>query len=362
MIRPSPLDGAESELPRAAMDTHDRDDLKVFAGRASRDLAESICRSLDLPLGQGHTDMFPDGELIVKLQEDVRGRDCFVVQSTYNPVNAHLMELLIYIDCLRRASARRITAVIPYFGYARQDRKDEGRVPITAKLVANLITTAGANRVLAMDLHAEQIQGFFDIPVDHLHAAPVVLKHIEGLRDKIGDFVLVSPDVGNVKTANRFANALGGDFAIIDKRRKSGTEVESANIVGEVKGRTVLMVDDMITTAGTVCEAAKLVKRAGARDVIAAATHPVFVGLAMERLAESPISRIIVTDTIPTEGRCKPIAEKLTQLSVARLLGEAIYRIHHNKSVSSLFTGNNKCSEGFEAMATAPVNAPPGGD
>ncbi len=319
------------------MSNADRDDLKIFAGRASIDLAEAICRGLDLPLGQAHTDMFPDGELIVKLNEDVRGRDCFVVQSTYNPVNAHLMELLIYIDCLRRASARRITAVIPYFGYARQDRKDEGRVPITAKLVANLIATAGANRVLAMDLHAEQIQGFFDIPVDHLHASPVIVNYLESIREQIGDVVLVSPDVGNVKIASKFAGWIGGDFAIIDKRRKSGTEVVSANIIGEIKGKTILLVDDMISTAGTMCEAAKLLCSRGASNIIAAATHPVLVGLAMERLAESPISKVIVTDSIPTGARCRPIEDKIVRLSVAKLLGEAIYRIHHNKSVSSLF-------------------------
>ncbi len=322
------------------MTAPDRSNLKIFAGRASRDLAERICRHLDLPMGQGHTDLFPDGEVIVKLEEDVRGRDCFIVQSTYNPVNAHLMELLIYIDCLRRASAQRITAVLPYFGYARQDRKDEGRVPITAKLVANLITTAGADRVLALDMHAEQIQGFFDIPVDHLHAAPVIVRHLSELIEPLGPIVLVSPDVGNVKTANRYATWLGGELAIIDKRRKSGSEVQSANIIGEVTGRTVIMVDDMISTAGTMCEAARLVKKNGARDVIAAATHPVLVGLAMERLAEAPISKIIVTDTIPTGARCAPIEHKLEELSVAELLGQAIYRIHHNMSVSSLFKQN----------------------
>jgi len=319
------------------MSRSDRDQIKIFVGRASRDLAEAICRHMDIPLGQGHTDMFPDGEIIVKIDEDVRGRDCYVIQSTHHPVNAHLMELLIYIDTLKRASASSITAVIPYFGYARQDRKDEGRVPITAKLVANLITTAGADRVVAMDLHAEQIQGFFDIPVDHLHAAPVITKYFEGIWQDLGDVVLVSPDVGNVKTANRYAQWLGGELAIIDKRRKSGTVVESANIIGRVKGRTVLMIDDMITTAGTMCEAAKLVMEQGAKDVIAAATHPVLVGMAMERLAEAPISRVIVTDTIPCGPRCQPIEHKLVELTVAGLLGDAIHRIHHNQSVSSLF-------------------------
>ncbi len=318
----------------------DSDDLKIFCGRASRELCERICNHLGLPIGQGHTHMFPDGEIIVKLEEDVRGRDCFIIQSTYHPVNAHLMELLIYIDCLRRASARRITAVLPYFGYARQDRKDEGRTPITAKLVANLISTAGADRVLAMDMHAEQIQGFFDIPVDHLHAAPVIVEHLLSIRDEWGKMTLVSPDVGNVKVANKYASWLGGDLAIIDKRRKSGTEVESTHIIGDVKDSTVMMVDDMISTGGTMCEAAKLVMEYGAKQVIAACTHPVLVGLALERLAESPIRKVITTDTIPTKPRCKPLESKLVELSVAGLLGEAIHRIHHHKSVSILFQFN----------------------
>ncbi|MCC6679559.1 MAG: ribose-phosphate pyrophosphokinase [Phycisphaeraceae bacterium] len=322
------------------MSRDDRQEIKLFCGRASRELAERICRYLKLPLGQGHTDMFPDGELLVKIEEDVRGRDCFVVQSTYHPVNAHLMELLIYIDCLRRASAQRITAVIPYFGYARQDRKDEGRTPITAKLVANLITAAGANRVLALDLHAAQIQGFFDIPVDHLNAMPALVKYLESVRKELGPLVLVSPDVGNVKVAAQFANVLNADLAIIDKRRKSGLEVKSAHIIGDVKDKTALMVDDMISTAGTMCEAARLIMSQGAKDVIAACTHPVLVGLAMERLSDSPISRIIVTDTIPCGERCAPIQDKLVELSCAELLGEAIHRIHHNRSVSSLFNKN----------------------
>ena len=312
-------------------------DVKVFCGRASRDLAERICRHMNSPLGQGHTDIFPDGELLVKIEEDVRGRDCFIVQSTYHPVNAHLMELLIYIDCLKRASARRITAVLPYFGYARQDRKDEGRTPITAKLVANLITAAGADRVLAMDMHAEQIQGFFDIPVDHLHAAPVIADYFTQLKDELGDTVLVSPDVGNVKTAKIYATWLGADLAIVDKRRKSGSDVSSENIIGEVDGKTVLMIDDMISTAGTMCAAANLVMARGAKQVLAACTHPVLVGLAMERLAEAPINRIIVTDTIPCGPRCKPIEDKLVTLSIAELLGEAMLRIHQDQSVSRLF-------------------------
>jgi len=319
------------------MSASDRDHMKIFAGRGGLSLAEAMCEHLELPLAQGRVDLFPDGELIVKVEEDVRGRDCFVVQSTCEPVNDHLMELLTYMDCLRRASAKRITAVIPYFGYARQDRKDEGRVPITAKLVANLIVAAGADRVLCMDLHAAQIQGFFDIPVDHLSAAPVFLEYFDAIRQDLGDLVLVSPDVGNVKVANNYASMLNADLAIIDKRRESGTNVVSKNLIGEVRGRHVLMVDDMISTAGTVCEAARLVIDHGATGVMAAATHPVLVGLALERLADAPIERIIITDTIPDGRRLDPIREKLDVLTVARLLGDAVHRIHHDLSISALF-------------------------
>jgi ribose-phosphate pyrophosphokinase len=227
----------------------DADGLKVFTGRANPQLAQKICDYLQIPLGRGRTELFPDGELIVKVEEDVRGRDCFIIQPTSHPINAHLMELMIWIDCLKRASAERVTAVIPYFGYARQDRKDEGRTPITAKLVANLIERSGADRVVAVDLHAAQVQGFFDIPVDHLSASPVIIKWFKSL--KLSNRVFVSPDVGNVKRAQVYANILGGDICIIDKRRKSGSVVETKNIIGDVEGKNVLMVDDMITTAGT---------------------------------------------------------------------------------------------------------------
>ena len=319
------------------MSASDADTLKIFHGRASRDLCERLCNYLQLPIGKATTRMFPDGEIMVKIDEDVRGRDCYVVQSTHDPVNAHLMELLIYIDTLRRASAGQITAVVPYFGYARQDRKDEGRVPITAKLVANLITAAGANRVLAMDLHAAQIQGFFDIPVDHLHAGPVLLDYFKKLQAKTkGEIVMVSPDAGNAKMASVFANYLGIDIAIIDKRRQSGTEVTSTNIIGDVKGKHVFMIDDMISTAGTIQQAALLVKEKGCKGVVVACTHAVLVGLAMERLAEAPIDQVVVTDTIPESDRYAPIRDKLVVLSVADLIGEAIHRIHHNRSVSSL--------------------------
>ncbi len=319
------------------MSMADRDHLKIFHGRAGEHLATAMCKHLNIPVAQGKTDLFPDGEMLVKLDEDVRGRDCFVVQSTCDPVNANVMELLIYIDCLRRASARRITAVIPYFGYARQDRKDEGRTPITAKLVANLITAAGADRVLCMDLHAAQIQGFFDIPVDHLSASAVFCEYFDGIRADLGDLVIVSPDVGNVKVANMYASLLDADLAIIDKRRESGMKVASKNLIGEVDGKTVLMVDDMISTAGTMCEAAKMVKKHGAVRVIAAATHPVMVGLALERLAEPVFDAVIITDSIPNGSRLKLIEDKLTCLTVANLLGEAVHRIHHDMSVSALF-------------------------
>ncbi len=315
----------------------DRDHLKIFGARAGHELASEVCAHLDLPEGVARTDLFPDGELIVRIEEDVRGRDCFVVQSTGHPVNANLMELLIYIDCLRRASARRITAVIPYFGYARQDRKDAGRTPITAKLVANLVTAAGADRVLCMDLHAAQIQGFFDIPVDHLTASTVISEYFLDMRSELGDLAIVSPDVGNVKVANAYADILDAELAIIDKRRESGDSVASRNLIGDVTGRTVLMVDDMISTAGTICEAARLVMDRGADRVIAAASHPVLCGLALDRLRDAPIDLIVTTNSIPDRGRLDPIRHKIVERSIAPMLGEAMWRIHHDMSISALF-------------------------
>src|SRR5438874_6880332 len=288
----------------------DADKLKVFTGRANPTLAQRICDYLQIPLGNGGTELFPDGELIVKVDEDVRGRDCFIVQPTSHPVNAHLMELFIWIDTLKRASAQRVTAVIPYFGYARQDRKDEGRTPITAKLVANLLERAGADRVVSVDLHAAQVQGFFDIPVDHLTAAPVLVKWYKSL--KLKNNVFVSPDVGNVKRAQVYANMLGGEICIIDKRRKSGSEAEAAHIIGDVEGKNVLMVDDMITTGGTVTAACKILRDHGVSEIYISATHAVFAPPAMERLAECPFTKMAVTDTIPIGTRADAIKDRLT--------------------------------------------------
>jgi ribose-phosphate pyrophosphokinase len=324
--------------------------LKVFAGRTSAYLAKRVCQHISQELskangkpvsfemGQCLVESFPDGEVFVKLHEDVRGRDCYVVLSTCQPVNDNLMELLVFVDCLRRASAKRITAVLPYFGYARQDRKDEGRVPITAKLVANLMTAAKIDRVLTIDLHAAQIQGFFDLPVDHLSATPVFFDHFANRREELDELCLVSPDVGNVKVAEGFANLLGGDLAIINKRRVSGSEVTTGHLIGNVRGKTVLMFDDMISTGGTVAKAAKLVMDEGAKKVIAAATHGVFAGAkAAENLSTPAISEIIVTNTVPLTDRINPIRHKVTELCVGDLLGEAIHRIHSNLSISALF-------------------------
>jgi ribose-phosphate pyrophosphokinase len=319
------------------MSWQDAYELKIFAGRHCIDLAGRICDRLELPLGHARTEVFPDGEMIVHVDEDVRGRDCFVVLSTCAPVNENLVELLVFADSLRRASARRITAVIPYFGYARQDRKERGRVPITAKLVANMIATAGFDRVLALDLHAAQIQGFFDLPVDHLAAGAIFLRHFNSMREALGEIVVVSPDVGNVKIANTYADMLGGDLAVVYKKRLSGDAVKSDTLIGEVDGKTVLMVDDMISTGGTICEAAELVERLGARRIIVASTHAVLVGRAVERLAASPVSQIVITNTIPPEGRLGAIADRTEVLCVSELLAEAIDHIHLNKSVSALF-------------------------
>ncbi len=310
-------------------------DLRVFSGHGNPHLAERVVNYLGTSLGRVELKRFPDGEISLKLFEDVRGRETFVIQSTGAPGNDNLMELLIYIDCLKRASANRITAVIPYFGYARQDRKDEGRVPITAKLVANLLTVAGADRVVTLDLHAAQIQGFFDIPVDNLSAEPVITAFFESLTD--GPLTLVSPDIGNAKRARMYAERLGGELAVIDKRRVSGSEAVSYNIIGDVEGKTVLMVDDMIATAGTVVQAAKIVRERGATRVVATATHGVLCGPAIERLSAAGIDHLAVTDTIPLTEEARRRLPNLTVLTVSELLGEAIRRIYRNESVSSLF-------------------------
>jgi ribose-phosphate pyrophosphokinase len=312
------------------------DNLKIFSGSSNPGLASAVCKYLGIPLGGARLDRFPDGEKVIRVEDDVRGRDCFVIQSTCRPVDEHLVELLIYLDCLRRASARRVTAVIPYFGYARQDRKDEGRVPITAKLVANLIATAGADRVLAIDLHAAQLQGFFDIPVDHLTGELVLSKYF---RDKkIGNLTVVSPDVGNIKIASAYAARLGGDLAIVHKKRVSGSEVEAHEIIGEVAGRNILMCDDIIATAGTVCSAAKLVKERGAGKIYVGATHGVLAGEALERLEQAPIDEVVVTDTVPLRDETKTRGNiNVKVLTVSAMLGEAVKRIHRDESVSSLF-------------------------
>jgi ribose-phosphate pyrophosphokinase len=315
------------------------DQLKVFSGSANRPLAEAIARYLKKPLGECVFTRFPDGESFVKITEDIRGRDIFVIQPTCAPQNDNLMELLLFIDAAHRASADRITAVIPYYGYARQDRKDEGRVPISAKLVANMLQAAGVDRVMAVHLHAHQVQGFFDIPVDHLLSEPVFVKHFGAMH--LPNLTVVSPDVGNVKTARRYAELLNGDLAIIDKERVSGTEVRAGAVIGDVKGRTVLMVDDMITSGGTITKAAALLRAVGAGDIYVAATHAVMCENAVASICQSPIKSVAVTDTIPLCQEARKL-KNLTQLSLAPLLGEAIKRIHLHQSVSELFLRKSK--------------------
>jgi ribose-phosphate pyrophosphokinase len=311
-------------------------DIKLFAGNSNPTLARSICDQLHLPLSRAEVGRFSDGETSVEVGENARGLDCFVVQSTCRPVNDNLMELLIMIDALKRASAGSITAVIPYYGYARQDRKVAPRTPITAKLCADLLTAAGANRVLSMDMHAGQIQGFFDIPFDHLYAAPVLLEH---MRQKLSDpsqIVIVSPDAGGVERARAYSKRLGTTLAIVDKRRTKANVAEVMNLIGDVKDRDAVLLDDMVDTAGTLTQAAEALKAQGARRVVAYATHGVLSGPAITRIMSSPIEEMVVTDTIPPtkEGLACP---KLTTLSVATLFAEAISRIHRADSLSSLF-------------------------
>ncbi len=306
----------------------------VFSGNSNPALAGAICEYLDLELGKAEISCFPDGEKLIRLESDVRGRDVYIIQSTCTPVDENLVELLVFLDCVRRASAARITAVIPYLGYARQDRKDAGRVPITAKLMANIITSAGADRVLALDMHAKQLQGFFDIPVDHLTAEPVLVQYLK--QKRIPDLTVVAPDVGNMKTASCYASALNAELAIINKRRLTGQEILCEEIIGSVEGRNVVMVDDMISTAGTIAGAATMVKDRGAKKVVVGATHGVFAGPAVERLTAAPIDEVFVTDTIPLRGAVKEM-KHLKVLSVASLIGEAMRRIHSNESISTMF-------------------------
>ncbi|GIW70980.1 MAG: ribose-phosphate pyrophosphokinase [Planctomycetota bacterium] len=317
-------------------------DLVVITGNAHPRLARAVTDSIGIELGEVRCGRFPDGEIEVKVLCDVRGSDCFVVQPTCHPVNDNLMELLVLIDCLKRASARRITAVIPYFGYARQDRKDEGRVPITAKLVANLLERAGAHRVLTLDLHAPQIQGFFDIPVDHLYASPVLGTYLRQLQ--IENLVVASPDVGGSKMAWSYAKLLGGRFAMVEKRRVSAEETQVQFVIGDVKGCNVVLVDDMISTGGSIVEAACVLKDKGANEVYICATHPVLAGNAVAKLCEAPVKQVILTDSIPTEGKIQD--PRFHICSVAPLLGEAIRRIHRHESISSLFRGSARGMRG----------------
>lgn len=309
-------------------------ELKLFSGRANLDLSEGISKSLDIDVGELEITAFSDGEINVYINENVRGMDCFLIQPTCSPAQTNLMELLIMIDAFRRASARRITAVIPYFGYARQDRKVQPRVPITAKLVADLLGAAGADRVLTIDLHAGQIQGFFDIPVDHLFAAPLIIENFQKL--DLPNLTVVSPDSGGVERARAFAKRMDAPLSIIDKRRERENVVDAMNVIGDVAGRNVLIVDDMIDTAGTLTEGARALIEQGAIAVYASATHAVFSGPAIDRIENSEIVQVLVTDTIPLNPRALE-CPRIQVLSIASLLGDAIQRIHSESSVSSLF-------------------------
>jgi ribose-phosphate pyrophosphokinase len=307
--------------------------MRLFSGNANPELAREICRGLRMPLGKVSLTTFSDGELYCQILENVRGKDVFVIQPTSCPVNNHLMELLIMIDALKRSSAARITTVVPYYGYARQDRKDKPRVPISSKLVADLLTAAGTHRILAMDLHAGQIQGFFNIPVDHLYAAPVLIEHLK--RMKIPHATVVSPDAGGVERARAFAKRLGAELAVVDKRRTAPNEAEVMHVIGSVAKRNVIICDDMIDTAGTLVHTVEAIRKQGARKVYACATHGVLSGRALERLRSAPIDEIIITNTIPLEP--SKMLPNITVLSVAGLLARAIRSIHDETSVSNLF-------------------------
>ena len=308
--------------------------IKLFAGNANRPLAEEICAKMNLPLSAAEVRTFSDGEIFVEIGENVRGADVFVIQPTCPPVNDSLMELTIMVDALRRASARRITAVVPYYGYARQDRKVAPRVPITAKVVAEMMMVVGVRRVLAMDLHAGQIQGFFNIPVDHLYAAPILVKYIkEEIKD---DIIMVSPDAGGVERTRAYAKRLDADLAIIDKRRERANVAEAMNVIGDVRGKRAIILDDMVDTAGTLCAAADMLIGAGAKEVYACCSHGVLSGPAIERLENSMIKTLVITNSIPLRGAALD-CKKIKVLSIASLLGEAIMQIHNEESVSSLF-------------------------
>ena len=312
-----------------------KNEMKVFSGNANLELAKDICAYLQIPLSEVEVRRFSDGEIFVEIGENVRGRDIFVIQPTCPPVNDHLMELVIMVDALRRASARRITAVLPYYGYARQDRKVAPRVPITAKVVAEMLMVVGVRRVLAMDLHAGQIQGFFNIPVDHLYAAPILLEYISGTF-RHEEVIMVSPDAGGVERTRAFAKRLKSGLAIIDKRRERANESQAMNVIGNVEGKTAILLDDMVDTAGTLCSAADVLMHAGAKEVHACCTHPVLSGPAIERIEKSMIKTLVVTNTIPLQSAARACG-KIKTLSVSNLLGEAIQRIHSEDSVSSLF-------------------------
>ena len=309
-------------------------DLKIFSGSSHPSLTKEIAEFLGIPVGQARLRRFPDSEVSFQIDENIRGADVFIVQPTSNPVDPHLMELLVMIDAFRRSSAARITAVIPYYGYARQDRKDKPRVPISAKLVANLLSAAGTNRVLTMDLHKAQIQGFFDIPVDHLFAAPVIIEYLA--RQDNPNLTIVSPDAGGAERARAYAKRLDAELAVVDKRRSEDGTAEVMNVIGDVAGRTCILQDDIIDTAGTIQKAATALKAAGAVKVLACAVHGVLSGPAIERIEHSPLDEMIVTNTIPLRGDAKQ-SKKIVVLSVARLLGQAIRSIHEETSVSSLF-------------------------
>lgn len=325
----------ELAFPQGEKTINPTHDIKLFSGRSNVKLAEEIAEYLGTTVGPMIVKNFADGEIYVQVQESIRGDDVFIVQPVCNPVNENLMELLIIIDAFKRASAKSITAVIPYYGYARQDRKTSGREAITAKLVADLLTTAGADRILAMDLHTGQIQGFFNILVDHIYATNVIVDYVKKLEIPKENLVIVSPDMGGVTRSRYFAKQMDCPMAIIDKRRNRHNEAIAVNIIGDIMGKTCIMFDDIIDTAGTICGAAQLLKEKGAKDVYVCATHPVFSGPALERLENAPIKEVVVTNTIPLNKKILP--KKVTQLSVAPLLGEAISRIHDGESVSSLF-------------------------